>query len=154
MLIGSAIFVVALGLGLVATVRQARIAHEPDDRPSDLALLGAIVRKPMFLVMVAVFPVATAIAGASGGVAGVLASVAIVAGLVVGARDAMQNRGIEREQLLMASAIAFLATAAVCGVWSMFEVFADAPLISMRVPWTVGIVVLVGSLAIQRRRAA
>ena len=154
MLTGTAIFVVALGIGLATSVRQARVAYEPDDRPSDLALLGAIVRDPLFLLAVAVFPVSVVIAGSAGALAAVLASVAIVVIGAVSARGTMRHAGIEREQLLVASSQAFLATAAVCGVWSMFEVFADAPLISMRVPWTVGIVVLVVSLAIQRHRAS
>ena len=65
----------------------------------------------------------------------------------------MRAEGVEREQLVVATTMAFLAMAAICGVWSMFEVFADAPLLSMRVPWAVGIVVLVASRAVQRRRA-
>jgi len=153
-LTGFIIFVVTLGIGLVAAVRQRRLAYEPDDRPSDLALLGAIARSPLFLLTVAVFPVSMLVADSSGTAAAVLASVGMLAAGAVGTRAVLRSTGIERQHLLVATSIAFIAMAATCGVWSMFEVFADAPLLSMRVPWTVGIVVLVSSVAIQRRRAA
>jgi len=153
-LTGFAIFAVSLSIGLATAVRRLRLEYEADERPSDLVLLTGAVRNPLFLVTIAVLIASPFLADSAGVAVAFATSAVLVAGGVVGARAAVRNRGIEREQLLVASAIGFLATVSVCGVWSMFEVFADAPLISMRVPWTVGIVVLIGSLAVQRRRAS
>ena len=154
MLTGIAIFLFSLGVGLAITVRQSRVEYESDDRPSDLVLLARIGRSPLFLLTIAAVPVAMVLSTSAGVVAAVLVSAVLLVGAAVGARTVLHGSGIERQHLLVATSVAFLAMVATCGVWSMFEVFADAPLISMRVPWTVGIAVLVASLAVQRRRAA
>jgi hypothetical protein len=149
-----AVSVLAL-VGLATEARRLRADFEPDERPSDVALLGrALRRNPLFPLPAVALLVAVVVADSAGVVAAVMASAAIVAAGATLARDTVRSGGIEREHLLVATSVGFLAVIAMSACWSMFEVFADGPLISMRVPFVVGLLAMIGSLIVLRRRAA
>jgi hypothetical protein len=54
------------------------------------------------------------------------------------ARATTKREGVERDVLLRATSFAFFATIFVAAAYGLLEAFADAPRISMWVPWMVG----------------
>jgi hypothetical protein len=152
---GATVSLVAIALGLYVAVRQQRTEHEPDDMPSDAALLVELLDgRGMAAFALLAYVIAFVALDAAGVLAAGVASVALVANGYLGARAALRRHGLERDQFVMATSTAFLFTTGACGVWTMFEIFADAPRLSMGVPWTIGVVTWLGTSAVLHRRAA
>lgn len=142
-LAGLATVVAGLALGLVGVLRQTRKEYEVHERPSDRAILGELVRENRIVFLLLAVYLGVFVLFDAGVLAAGVASAMIVLNWYVTARRTLGRTGV-----------AFVATTAVCGVWTMFETFADAPRISMAVPWAVGLVTWIGATVVLRRRVA
>jgi len=149
------VLLVALAVLLAAHVRRRGEEYEPDERPTTTRLLLEVLRSnPVAVVLTALYVVVVVVAESTGVLVAAAACAVVVAGSASRAQRVFRNRGIERDQFLMAASITFLVLMTLCGVWAMFEHLAEAPRISMVVPWGVGLVVWIGAETVLRRRAA
>jgi hypothetical protein len=94
-------------------------------------------------------------AGWPGPTLAAVAAGALVTSLALGARSVLRREGIEREALLKATSLAFFVTVLLSGAYAFFEVMADAPHLSMWMPWTVGMLTWgIAATMLQRRLRA
>lgn len=148
-------------------VRRTRLVDHGDDEtpPSFIELAReSTARAGRMFVYVAgyillVFLVAMAPASGQrkdSGMAGI-AVATVAAGLVIatvvdGARLQRRRDGVERQIFLQSTSLAFFVTVLAAAAYALFEVFVDAPKLSMWLPWGWGMAAWgIGSAVIARR---
>lgn len=158
----------AILVGFGAGLRRVRREHDDDPRPPSFAALAreSTASSGRMLAYVAgyivlVFLVAAAPGSGprreSGGLGILVAAAAgalLAATLVDGARFHLRREGVERDVFFQSTSVAFFATV-IAAVWyALFEVFADAPELSMWTVWSFGMLAWAMASAVLRRRRA
>ena len=164
-----ALFAMAgIAAGVGSAVRQLRLEYADDPAPPPtLHLLGdtlagagiAVVGLAVFFVMLLFGSIAPGSgpredAGWPGLAFASVAGAALVVGLAGTGRAILRREGIERQNLLEATCIAFYVTFLFAGVYGSFEAMADAPRISMWNVWMVGGFTWAVAASVLHRRSA
>lgn len=127
---------VGVGLGMSAATAAVRREHG-DPKPSLVATMNVVSRgAAVVFVGMAVYFAAAFIAG--GAVVPILGGAAMLVSLAWAPVAVLRREGIEREVLLRATCFGFFVTVLGSAFYAMFESFADAPRVSMWVPYAVG----------------
>ena len=145
----------ALVFGFGLAVRQQRNEHEPEERLSRLQLVTEVFEGRTLAVLALLVFVFTFVAlDATGPLAAALASMSIAVNALVSTRRILARQGIERDQFLMATSIAFGVTMAASGAWVMFDAFSDVPKLDVAAAWLFGMFALgVATIVLERRSA-
>jgi hypothetical protein len=162
--LGALCAVAGILVASMAVARGARVEH-PELRALDALAAGAagtgavglgtaVTMSAIVLWTVAPGSGPREAAGWPGPALATIAAIALVASLAWGARSVMRREGIERDALLKATSLAFFVTVLLSGGYALFEVMADAPTISMWVPWSVGMLTWAGAAAVLGKRMA
>ena len=152
---GAGLSLVVIVASMALAVRQQRNEHEPDEMPSNLSLLAELFEgRSVFAIALLAFVVLFLALDGSGVLGAALAAVALVVNAFVATRRILARPGIERDQFLLATSIAFGVTMAACAAWSMFQALAEVPQLGMEAPWMLGLISWGAASVVLRRRAA
>jgi hypothetical protein len=144
---------VGVGLGMCAATTAVRRQHADGPMPSLVTTINEIASgAAVVFIGMAVYFAAAFIAG--GTAIPIIGGGALLVSLAWASRVVLRREGIEREVLLRATCFAFFVTVLGSAFYAMFESFADAPHLSMWVPYAVGMVTWsIAATVLQHRTA-
>jgi hypothetical protein len=144
-----------VGVGLGMSAAAAAVRREQADGPK-LSLVATVnevaTGAAVVFIAMAVYFAAAFLAG--GTAIPIIGGAAVLAALAWAPRFVLRREGIEREVLLRATSFAFFVTVLSSALYALFESFADAPHLSMWVPYAVGMLTWSIAASVLQHRTA